>query len=95
MFATLAFGDDVTEEEFIKTVDCLFPYDDEVQAIELIKIGSAISPNAAFMVLHEICRPPRSSHVAASRVNELLAKWTAAAHHPLVPERFPQLKPFA
>lgn len=79
----------MTEEEFIKTVDCRFPYDDQVQARELIKLGSAISPNAAFMVLHEICRPPRSSQVVASRVSELLAEWTAAVQHPLVPEVLP------
>ncbi|TFW27003.1 hypothetical protein [Duganella callida] len=79
----------MTEEEFIKTVDCRFPYDDEVHASELIELGSAISPNAAFMVLHEICRPPRSSQVVGSRVNELLAEWTAAVHHPLVQEVLP------
>lgn len=78
------FGDDVTEEEFVKTVDCRFPYDDHVQANVLIKLGSAVSPNAAFMVLHEICRPPGSSQVVANRINELLAEWTAAVHHPLV-----------
>lgn len=83
------FGDDVTDEEFIEIVDCRFAYDDKVQASELIKLGLAISPNAAFMVLHEICRPPRSSQVVASRVNELFEKWTAAVQHPLVLEVLP------
>jgi len=82
----------VTEDEFIKTVDCRFPYDNEVRASELIKLGSAISPNAAFMVLHEICRPPRSSQVVTSRVNVLLAEWTTAVHHPLVQEVLPVAK---
>lgn len=77
------------EEEFIKAVDCRFPYEDPRQASELIKLGSAISTNAAFMVLHEICRRPRSNHVATSRVNDLLAEWTEAVHHPLVLEVLP------
>jgi len=79
----------VTEDEFIKTVDCRFPYDDEVRARELIKLGSAISPNAAFMVLHEICRPPCSSQVVISRVNVLLGEWIVAVRHPLVQEVLP------
>ena len=82
----------MTEDEFIKTVDCRFPYDDEVRARELIKLGSAISPNAAFMVLHEICRPPRSSQVVISRANELLGEWSVAVHHPLVQEVLPAAK---
>lgn len=79
----------MTEEEFIKNVDCRFPYEDEGQASKLIELGSAISTNAAFMVLHEICRPPRSRQLGASRVNELLAEWTASVHHPLVLEVLP------
>ena len=82
----------MTEDEFIKTVDCRFPYDDEVRARELIKLGSAISPNAAFMVLHEICRPPCSSQVVISRVNVLLGEWIVAVRHPLVQEVLPVAK---
>jgi hypothetical protein len=74
----------MTENEFIEAVDSRFPYDDEIRAGELIKLCAAISPNAAFMVLHEICRPPRSSKVTNSRLSALLEEWAAAFYHPLV-----------
>lgn len=79
----------MTEIEFIETVDGRFPYDDAILARELIDLGVAISPNAAFMVLHEICRPPRSCAVSGGRLNELLAEWTVVFCHPLVEEVLP------
>lgn len=46
------------EATFVNSIDCQFPYDDRERAADLARQGIAISPNAAFMVLHEIVRAP-------------------------------------
>lgn len=74
----------MSEDEFVQNIGCRIPYDDEAQSRKLIKLGVDISPNAAFMVLHEICRPPRSGQVSIARLNTLLTEWTETFHHPLV-----------
>ncbi len=73
----------MTEEDFIEQVDCNFPYNDRAAAEATIAQGAAISPNAAFLVLHEICRPPVA--VPSAELHQLLALWDAATEHPLKP----------
>jgi hypothetical protein len=56
----------MTEEEFIASIDCQFPYDAPREWRRSIALARNISPNAVFMVIHELCRPPRSSRVSAA-----------------------------
>jgi len=74
--------DDDAETPFRDAIDCRFPYD-EGSASDLIRRGWEISLNAAFCVLDEICRPPRSRPVARARLRELAAEWAAGPDHPL------------
>ncbi|MDX2033712.1 MAG: hypothetical protein SF339_23755 [Blastocatellia bacterium] len=73
----------MTEEEFIRGIDCAFPYDDRAAAERVIEEGAALSANAAFMALHEICRPSASRRVERELQWELLAAWRARFDHPL------------
>lgn len=56
----------MTENEFIANIDCRFPYDSPRKWRRLIRIAREISPNAVFMIIHELCRPPRSSSALAT-----------------------------
>lgn len=74
----------MSEVEFIEAIDCRFPYGDQAKARELIELGVRISPNASFMVLHEICRPPRAVKRDPLALLELAASWEGTFQHPLV-----------
>jgi hypothetical protein len=69
-----------TEDEFIAAIDCRFPYDDVALAQSLIDEACSISGNAAFMVAHELARPPMSCAAADSRRLELL-DYLDQGHH--------------
>jgi hypothetical protein len=71
-----------TEKEFRDEIDCRFPYDDFDQCVRLIDRGAAISPYAAFAVLHEICRPGQSVAVPPDRLIQLLSHWRSCCDHP-------------
>lgn len=73
----------MTETEFIESIDCQLPYGDLVKVERLIEQAREISSNAMFMVLHEICRPPRSVEITLSALLQLLACWSQSAAHPL------------
>ena len=51
----------MTEGEFIASIDCRFPYNTPRAWRRLITAARDISPNAVFMIIHELCRPPRPS----------------------------------
>ena len=68
---------------FDASFDASFRYDDGVAASALIEQGWSISLNAAFCVLHELCRPPKQSDVDIERLRELLTEWAAGPNHPL------------
>ena len=70
------------EIPFEASFDASFPHDD-VSAIEIIRQGWAISLNAAFCVLHEICQPPHPRAVSRERLRELVSEWSVGADHPL------------
>jgi hypothetical protein len=74
----------VTETEFIESIDCQFPYDAEEKWRSLIEQGARISPNAAFMVLHELCRPPSGVLVYPHAIEAMLKHWCQQFEHPLV-----------
>jgi len=63
---------DMTEAEFIEAIGFRFPYQDFDKCRSLIKLGASISANAAFMVLHEICRTPHKHSVSREILFELL-----------------------
>lgn len=73
--------DPTTEPLFVDPIDARFPYDDKEQASTLIRDGQKISLNAAFCVLHEICRAPQSNTVSKRRQLELLSEWTETVCH--------------
>jgi hypothetical protein len=73
----------VTEEEFVNSIDCEFPYFDEAKWRAVVKLGSEISPNAAFGVLEEICRPPYGTEVSVQQLEQILDYWRTEFSHPL------------
>jgi hypothetical protein len=73
----------LNEEEFIQSIDCCFPYSDEVKWKALVVAGAEISPNSAFMVLQEICRPPKSSKATPNHLKKIAEYWFEHFEHPL------------
>jgi hypothetical protein len=73
----------MTEDEFDRLVDCRFPYRDAREARRLIDLGRAISSNAHFRTLSEICRPPASADVSAPEQFALMRDWAEGFEHPL------------
>jgi hypothetical protein len=71
-----------TERDFIEAIDCRFPYASEAEWMAAVDRGAAISPNAAFMVLHEICRPPEGIRPSASQLMKIYEYWSARFSHP-------------
>jgi hypothetical protein len=75
---------DAAEAAFFATFELSFPYDDEAAATALIEEGWAISPNAAFCVLNELCRLPHTSATTTARQLALIDEWAKAGPaHPL------------
>lgn len=70
------------EQAFIEQIDCRFPYDDWEACTKIIDQGIAISPNAAYFVLHEIARPPHGGKPSTDRLRQLLGYWRARFTHP-------------
>jgi hypothetical protein len=70
------------EITFMNEIDARFPYDNPEQCKALIDRGIAISPNAAFGALHEICRPPHGFQNRADRLMPLLDYWRSNFDHP-------------
>jgi hypothetical protein len=73
----------LTEQEFASSFHAKFPYLNKEAASVLIQKGWSISPNAAFCVLHEICRPPFGTTVQAESLHLLTREWSKAGDHPL------------
>ncbi|WP_425407823.1 hypothetical protein [Hyphococcus sp.] len=73
----------MNEAEFDALIDCKFPYNDAKECMRLINLAAKISPEASFMVLHEICRPPKDATVLNIRLSELLTEWRKTVTHPL------------
>lgn len=71
------------EEAFIQLIDANFPYDREKAWRGLIELSKQISPNAAFAVLNEICRPPFKGVLKSKRAKDMLDFWSAHIDHPL------------
>ena len=71
------------EKPFEASFDARFPYDDGAAALALIHQGWAISLNAAFCVLEELCHPPVAKNVGKERLRELVSEWAKGPDHPL------------
>jgi hypothetical protein len=75
--------DSSTEASFEPSIDARFPYADASSASAIIVRGWSISLNAAFCVLHELCRPPAGEAVSKERMFELVEEWSLGPDHPL------------
>lgn len=76
--------DAAAEIPFEASFDGTFPYEDGPKASALIEQGWAISLNAAFCVLYEICLlPSPEEDVSRERRHELVREWAAGPEHPL------------
>lgn len=73
----------MTEAEFIAAIDGALPYDQPDAVARLTERAAHVSSNAQFMVLHEICRPPRSARIDIGGRLDLLAQWAQQVEHPL------------
>jgi hypothetical protein len=78
----------LTEQEFIQAIDCCFPYFDEPEWKRLIELGSTISANSGFMVLHEISRPARSANISPEHQKVIASYWATHFQHPLAERIF-------
>jgi hypothetical protein len=73
----------MNEIEFLNSIDCCFPYDNEDQWRALILQGKEISDNASFGVLEEISRKPLGNPVSENEQLVMLDAWEADNQHPL------------
>lgn len=71
------------EREFIDSIDGRFPHGNLKRALELVEQGVAISSNAAFMVVHEVCIRPQSADAEKATLRSILAHVEKLLPHPL------------
>ncbi|WP_018342825.1 hypothetical protein [Cytophaga aurantiaca] len=73
------------EQEFIDKIDCRFPYQNRKKCFDLINEAIALSPNAVFSVIEEICRIPSDERNSTSTffLIELLTDIRNKFDHPL------------
>ena len=76
--------DFMTEKEFLDSIDCKFSYQNIMVGQKTIELGVGISSNAAFAVLHEICRPLPSLVIEQTRLLDFLDFWSTRFDHSLV-----------
>ena len=74
--------DHKSEKAFLAIIDCRFPYNDP-SASMLIQQGWTISLNAAFLVLHELCRPHLHRNVSKELLRQLISEWATGPDHAL------------
>lgn len=99
---TAIFGDSasttklclMSEAEFIQSIDCCFPYAKPLEWRRLSARASRISANAAFMVIHEICRAPRSISVSPQQAQAILGHLRRRFRHPLLPRIEPAIQAY-
>lgn len=76
---------DNAEAIFINRIDCRFPYNDKSTCISLINEAAALSTNAMFFIVEELCRIPSSekNNVTTERLLDLLGQVEEKFEHPL------------
>ncbi len=74
-----------SDKAFIDKIDCNFPYNDKEAFLHLIDEAAALSTNAMFFVIEELCRVPSSNKdkVTADFLLDLLSETKSKFHHPL------------
>ncbi|NOZ70369.1 MAG: hypothetical protein GXP38_00405 [Chloroflexi bacterium] len=72
----------MSEAAFIESIDGCFPYHDEARWKRLIDEGVRISPNAAFMIYHELVRVPQSVNVGENVLVCILDYLDRKLRHP-------------
>ncbi len=75
----------MNEQEFADSIDCCFPYEDDEKWRALILEGKAISDNASFCVLHEICSKPFGSPATVENQLRMLDQWSKVNNQELAP----------
>jgi hypothetical protein len=75
----------VTEEAFIDSIDCQFPYTDRDTGRRLVLEACDLSANAAFAVLDELARPGAGANAPVEIREELISLLEHRLKHPLVP----------
>ena len=73
----------MNETTFIEQIDCQFPYGKPLRWRRLSAQAARISPNAVFMVVHEVCRVPRSNDLPAKQAFVILQHLRRRFRHPL------------
>ena len=63
----------MNDEDFAVMIDARFAYGDETEWKRLVDLGRSISPNAHFVTLGEICRPPASAVVTPAAQRRMVA----------------------
>jgi len=71
------------EGKFIASIDCCFPYSNPNKARLLAEEAMKISPNAVFMVMHELARLPKSKRSSQSERLVILEFIEGTFVHPL------------
>jgi hypothetical protein len=74
----------MNEADFISKIDCSFPYEQPLAWRRLSTIAPRLSANAAFMVMHELCRVPRSQQVSKAQARKIIAHLKRRFRHPLL-----------
>jgi len=77
------------EQDFIDSLDYRFPYNDVTEAEALTQRALSISPNAAFMILHEVVRAPQDVATDAPGRTAALARLEHSFRHPLAGSLLP------
>lgn len=73
----------MNDADFAAMIDARFPYGDEGEWKRRVDLGRSISPNAHFVTLSEICRPPAGAVVTADAQRRMVEYWCAGFAHPL------------
>lgn len=79
----------MNEAEFISAIDCAFPHERPTQWRRLSASAARISPNAAFMVLHEVCRSPASRRVTEVQSRVIISHLKRRFRHPALRAIYP------
>lgn len=72
------------ETDFIARIDCNFPYENPLRWRRLSAMAPRISSNAAFMVLHEVCKVPRAGQMNRARAEWIIGHLLRRFRHPAV-----------
>jgi len=76
----------MNELEFIESIDCCFPYNDEKKWKNIISKGVKLNDNCSFAILYEICRVPVSKKINKIKLFNILEYWKTNFKHPIKDE---------